>query len=171
MRVVSSKIDIFPELPMNEKGWEGFRIRMEVDKGSYKTVFCPFCHTPQNGRPKCQHATDYGGWRKGTFIATHNETVLIAVQRDYPEKIHHEVHLRRLHFRNVMRVSPVPLTEREAIDLLIMKKGAVREFTFDHNGEQRKGWLFIIHPRDEKHGEKIKDIIKQRKKNWPPRSA
>jgi hypothetical protein len=171
MRVASCKVDIFPELSMNEKGWEGFRVRMEVDRGSQKVVFCPFCHTPQGHRMKCQHTTDNSGWRKGTFVATHNETVLIAVQRDYPDKIHHEVHVRRLHFRNVMQVCPVPLTEREAIDLITMKKGAVKEFTFEHDGEQRRGWLFIIHPRDEKHGQKIKDIIKMRHKKWPPQPA
>ncbi len=171
MKVVSRKADIFPELPMNEKGWEGFRIRLQVDRGYQKAVFCPFCHTPQSNRMTCQHTSGTEGWWKGTFVATHNDCVLIAVQRDYPEKVHHEVHVRKLHFRNVMHVSPVPITEREAIDLLTMRNGAVKEFTFEHNGEERKGWLFVIHPRDEKHAEKIRNIIKMRHKKWPPQAA
>ena len=166
MKVVSRKVDVLPELPINDKGWEGFRVILEVDTRSQKTLFCPFCHTVQTPRLKCQHASDYNGWRKGTFVATHNDTFLIVVQRDYPDKIHHEVHIRKLHFRNVMQVSPVPLTENEAIDLITMKNGAVKEFTFEHNGELRKGWLFIIHPRDEKHAHKVKDIIKMRTKKW-----
>jgi len=171
MKIVSRKVDIFPEMPINEKGWESFRVIMQVDKGHHQTLFCPFCHTPLGNRMKCQHASDYNGWRKGTFIATHNDTVLIAVQRDYPDKIHHEVHIRKLHFRSVMQVSPVPLTENEAIDLITMKNGAVKEFTFEHDGELRRGWLFIIHPRDERHAHKVKDIIKMRSKKWPPQTA
>jgi hypothetical protein len=144
--------------------WTLLKVEYEVLRGADKRAICPICHTSLSHRMDCQHSTLHKGWKKWTFILGGSNTMILGIQKDLPEGLQTEVHITPAHYRSIMKLSPVPLTYEEALSLLLMDKGAVREFTFEHNGETRKGWIFVIHPRNEKQAEKIKEIFEPKKR-------
>jgi hypothetical protein len=159
MSTLKRQVTISPDIKVNEAGWESFKVVFEEFRGAEKRTLCPFCHTSLSHRMDCQHSTAHKGWKKWTFIGASRDVMLLIIQRDYPEGLRTEVYVTNFHFRAVMEKYPQPLSIREAVDWVVLKDGAVREFSFDYNGEQRKGWMFVIHPRNEKHAIKIKQII------------
>jgi len=159
MSTLKRQIKIFSDVKINELGWELFEAVFEVFRGADKRSICPFCHTSLSHRMDCQHSTIHKGWKKWTFIGGASSVMLVVIQRDYPEGLQTEVHVTPFHFRAVMEKYPYLLSIREAVDWVVLNGDAVREFSFDYKGEQRKGWMFIIHPRNEKQAMKIKGII------------
>jgi len=159
MSTLKRQVTISPDIRINPSGWELFKVVFEVFRGPEKRSICPFCHTSLSHRMDCQHSTIHKGWKKWTFIGGASNVMLLVIQRDYPEGLQTEVHETFFHFRAVMEKYPHPLSIRDAVDWVLLKEGAVREFSFEYNGEQRKGWITIIHPRNEKHAMKIKESI------------